>query len=305
VAALPAELRTAELLTIGAQARAVAAFDVGDLAPFAQATVELRDLTASTHGWYSGYVSLTFSITRALLDGRWTEAEEQIALLGSHAGDDPNAIKVWAGYQFILLRDQGRHHELCGFVEGEVTSHPEIAGFRAALALLQAELGQLDVAATTFGPLAGDAVGGIPDDQTFAATLATVAEVAARIGDPESCAAAFDRMLQFRGRIAHVAGTITVGAGDRYLGMLSATLVRFDDAERHYDAALAIEERLGSRPYLTRTRTWYGRMLLERRAPGDEDRAAALLSVALTDADELGMVVVAAEIRGLLEVPRP
>lgn len=300
VVALPVELRTVELLTIGAQARGIAAFDVGDLAPFAEASVELRDLTAATHGWYSGYVSLTFSITRALLEGSWADAEAQIARLGAHAGDDPNALKVWAGNQFILLRDQGRHHELLPFIEGEVASNPEIAGFRAALALLQVELGQPDAAATTFAPLAGDAVAGIPDDQTFAATLATVAEVAARLRDTASSEQAYNRMSQFRGRIAHVAGTITVGAGDRYLGMLSAVLGRFDHAEGHYEIAIAIEERLGARPYLARTRTWYARMLRERNGPGDAPKAAELLRAALTDADDLGMSVLAEEIRDQL-----
>jgi DNA-binding SARP family transcriptional activator len=305
VFALPVELQTVELLTIGTQARAVAAFEHGDLATFDAAAAELRELTDETHGWYSAYVSLVFSITRALLDGRWAAAEEALALLATHAGEDPNALNVWAGSQFLLLREQGRHDELLPLIENAAESNTGIAGFRAALALLQAELGHLELAAATLAPLAGEAVGTIPRNQTIASTLATVAEVAARIRDPETCLRAYERMVAFAGRLAHVAGTLTVGAGDRYLGMLAATLGRYDVAQGHYEVAIDLEARVGSRPYLTRTRTWYGRMLLERDAPGDGDRAGAMLSTALADADELGMAVVAAEIRGLLQPPPP
>ncbi len=300
VFALPIELRTAELLSIGTQARAIAAFEGGDLATFDAAAVELRELTDETHGWYSGYVSLTFSITRALLDGRWAVAEESLAALAAHAGEDRNALNVWAGSQYILLREQGRHDELLPLIQNVAASNPGITGFRAALALVQAELGDVELAAATMAPLAGGAVAMIPRNQTISTTLAMVAEAAARTRDPETCLHAYDRMVPYAGKLAHVAGTLTVGAGDRYLGMLAATLGRDDVAQRHYEVAIDLEARVGSRPYLTRTRTWYGRMLLERDAPGDADQAVAMLATACSDADDLGMVVVAAEIRELL-----
>ncbi len=268
VLALPVELRTADLLTVSTQARAIAAFEVGDVATFDAGAVELSALTDQTHGWYPAYVSLTFAITRALLDGRWAAAEDAVARLGVHAGEDRNALNVWAGSQFLVLREQGRDDELVPVIEEAVKANPGIAGFRAAVALVQAERGDLQAAAATLAPLAGAAVATIPRNQTFSATLATVAEVAARTHDAETSQHAYERMTPFAGRLAHVAGTLTVGAGDRYLGLAAATLRQFDAAEQHYAIAIDLETRLGSRPYLARTRTWYGRMLVERERPG-------------------------------------
>ncbi|MDQ3293674.1 MAG: hypothetical protein M3527_04400 [Actinomycetota bacterium] len=54
----------------------------------------------------------------------------------------------------------------------------------------------------------------------------------------------------------------------------------------HYRAALALEERVGSRPWTARTRYWYGRLLLDA---GDADAGAAMLAAARADAAALNM----------------
>lgn len=82
--------------------------------------------------------------------------------------------------------------------------------------------------------------------------------------------------------------------------MLAATLGQAGDAEAHYQAALELEARVGSPPFLARTRYWYARTLLA--AGGGEEREAAreLLEAALADADRLGMARLADDTRELL-----
>jgi tetratricopeptide (TPR) repeat protein len=87
--------------------------------------------------------------------------------------------------------------------------------------------------------------------------------------------------------------------------MLATCLDRFDEAERHYQAALEMEDRIASPPLLARTRYWYARMLLERQAPGDRERAVELLVLALETADALGMRALAAEIKDLAATRAP
>jgi hypothetical protein len=81
------------------------------------------------------------------------------------------------------------------------------------------------------------------------------------------------------------------------LGMLTATLERWDEAEGYFEAALALEERMESPPLMARTRYWYARMLLSRNRPGDLERGIDLLARARDSADELGMALLASQVR--------
>jgi len=69
---------------------------------------------------------------------------------------------------------------------------------------------------------------------------------------------------------------------------------RFDDAQRHFEDALAMNERMGARPWLAHTQNDYARMLLARDGPGDRERAHDLLERALATYRELGMETYAA-----------
>jgi hypothetical protein len=53
---------------------------------------------------------------------------------------------------------------------------------------------------------------------------------------------------------------------------------------------------MGARPWLARTQYDYGRMLLERAAPGDSERAAELISSSHASSHELGMTALAQKI---------
>ena len=72
-------------------------------------------------------------------------------------------------------------------------------------------------------------------------------------------------------------------------GLLAATIGRPDDASRHFEEALATNERIGVRPWLACTQCDYARALLDHDASGNTDKARLLLSDALTTYRELGM----------------
>ena len=79
------------------------------------------------------------------------------------------------------------------------------------------------------------------------------------------------------------------GSYARSCGMLAACLGRWDDAERHFTDALAMNERLGARPYAVRTRRAWAEMLLDRHTPGDAARARELIATGRAEAEQLGM----------------
>jgi tetratricopeptide (TPR) repeat protein len=73
--------------------------------------------------------------------------------------------------------------------------------------------------------------------------------------------------------------------------MLSTLLGRFEDAARHFDEALRMNERMGARPWLAHAQEEYARMLLRRDAGDDRKRAEELLSRAHATYEQLGMQV--------------
>jgi uncharacterized protein HemY len=79
------------------------------------------------------------------------------------------------------------------------------------------------------------------------------------------------------------------GSVARYLGLLATTTKRWDEAERHFEAALTTNARIGARPWLAHTQRDYARMLLASDEPGDGERALALIRTALQTYRELGM----------------
>jgi hypothetical protein len=71
---------------------------------------------------------------------------------------------------------------------------------------------------------------------------------------------------------------------------------RLVDAERHYEAGIELNERMGARPWAAHTRHDLAKLLLARDRPGDGERAEDLLADALATARELGMVALEAKL---------
>jgi hypothetical protein len=71
-----------------------------------------------------------------------------------------------------------------------------------------------------------------------------------------------------------------------------------EENERHFESALAMNERMSARPWLAHTQEDYGRMLLDR---GETERASELIAAALATYRELGMDTYVARAQALVE----
>jgi DNA-binding NarL/FixJ family response regulator len=78
--------------------------------------------------------------------------------------------------------------------------------------------------------------------------------------------------------------------------MLAATMGDLEAAERHFDAALALNAALDSPTWTAHTQHAYGRALRRRGRPFDLARADRLESAALATARAVGLVALAARI---------
>jgi hypothetical protein len=100
----------------------------------------------------------------------------------------------------------------------------------------------------------------------------------------------YERMRPIANQAEAYAVTVTSqGSYGQFCGMLAACLGRWDDAERHFTDAFAMNERFGARPSIVRTRRAWAGMLLDRNAPGDAARARDLIAAGRAEAETLGM----------------
>ena len=75
----------------------------------------------------------------------------------------------------------------------------------------------------------------------------------------------------------------------RILGLLAQMMSNLDDAQTHFEAALAFCRKAGNRPELAWSLCEYADLLLERNEDGDSDKATAMLDESLAISTELGM----------------
>ena len=198
---------------------------------------------------------------------------------------------------FTLRREQGRLHELAPAVRHFVQQHGAAAAWRPGLALIYSELGREREARAEFEHLARHDFADLPRDGLWMACMTYLAEVCAFLGDARACChpvPALAALCRTHGVIGNA--TACYGAASRYLGLLATTMERWEDAAQHFEDALAMNARMGARPWLAHTQHEYADMLLARNQPGDRDKAMALFNEALTTARELGMRALEARI---------
>jgi tetratricopeptide (TPR) repeat protein len=273
-----------------------ALFEAGEIAGAGgvdRAMEELESIVRQIRQPQYTYVQAGFVTMRALLEGRFTEAE-QLALQALTQGQrlqSQSAEGIFGMQMFILRRELGRLHEVAPIVEMFVKEHSG-SSFKPGLALMYAELGLMDKARTVFEELAVNEFMDIQQDALWAASITFLMEVCATLGDRDRAEVLY-RLLSPYATYAVVAGEwASFGAGSRFLGQLAATMGRWHQAESHFDQALAMNARMGAKPWLAHTQYQYAHMLLKRSAgaaAGDIQRARTLLDEAAKIARQLGM----------------
>lgn len=245
------------------------------------------------------YVAASSRTMHALFEGRFDEAE-RLAQRTLEIGDRMpglDAAGVYGVQMFTLRREQGRLDEVGPVVRHFVQTNDQANIWRPGLALLYAELGQLDAARSQFDLLAADGFGTLVRDGVWVASMAYLAQVCSALGDADRAQMLYRLLQPYSGRNL-LAGTSIAcfGAADTLLGSLCAAMRRWTDAERHLAAALSMNERQGARPALAHTRYHYASMLLARRGAADRQLAGELLAAAARDAAALGMRALAGRI---------
>jgi tetratricopeptide (TPR) repeat protein len=286
------------------EARTWRLVDLLELGEIAAVEDEIEQITAiATAGRHPLYLyrADVYRAGLALLAGRFDAAEElaQAFLAKGERVSGQNAFGAFAAVMSTLYRVRGGPLEdLVPVARRFIEEHPELSAMRAGVASLYFDTGRLAEAREEFARVAAAEFSDLPQNPFLPAAVCMLARACTQLGDVRRAAAIYELLLPWAGlNVAVGLGADCYGAASRYLAMLATTMERWEDAERHFEDALATNARMGAAPYVALTQEAYAAMLLARRNVGDVARAQVLLAEAESTAAALGMQILAADVR--------
>jgi DNA-binding CsgD family transcriptional regulator len=273
--------------------RRVALLELGDLAGFdadlAAAEQTAQELRQLHYHWQLPLARAT----RALLAGRFAEAEEQAAqglAIGQRAGDQ--AVEIYyAGVVGTLRFMQGRFGETVELFQDLPTRFPVFPVTRTTLAAALAEAGRPVEARAEVERLAAGDLTPVPRNTAWSFSLALLAYACHHLGDAELAAKLHGLLEPYADRNIATGrfGGLCLGPAAYFLGLLDLILGCPEVAVRRFAQAAALAERMQARPMVAMSREGQARALLALNRPGDRQQAAALLEEVIATAQELGI----------------
>jgi predicted ATPase len=301
-------MRDPSAMLVGLQLRIATAYETGDqlratcdVAAYARLAEDLRQPE-----WL--WRIPLYRGAHALLTGAFDEAEEcadAMRVFGETTAT-PEAKQIYQVLLLMLRMFQGRLEEVAALesTPGDIVEqHSWNSAWHASRAFGAAELGLPDVCRYFFEELADHDFEKVPRDVNYLVAMSYLARACAFLEDQARAQIMYRDLLPYRSRII-VNPTVLPceGPAARYLGVLAATLQRWDEAAGHFEAALELCGRLGWRPFEAYTCYDYAHALVRG---GESTHAAELARAALDVASELGMRTVATRAQTLLAELQP
>ncbi|MBE2319568.1 AAA family ATPase [Solirubrobacter sp. CPCC 204708] len=250
---------------------------------------ELLEMTRCAHDlrqpaqlWMLAAAHATF----ALAQGRFDEAPELIR----RAAEIGEPVLAWnAGaartlQRFLLCCERGGLEEYLAEVRDDEPAFPSPLVHRSVLAHGYARLGRLEEAAPLVAEITSHDLADWHVDEQWFCSICLLAETCARLDDPACAACLYELLAPYADHNAVAVPEMAMDSTARPLGILATLLERYDEAEEHFRAAAAMNERMGARGWLAHT--WAEHAALRQRRG---DRATELVAQAEATYRELGM----------------
>jgi hypothetical protein len=179
--------------------------------------------------------------SEATVSARFEQAE-QLAQEGLMLGQQAQHQGVLAAFLVTMATirfAQGRLGELASVFEEAIERPPALPAWRATLAVALCQADRIDDARGQFERLAVDDFAGLPRDFTWMSGLAALAWTCASLNDRQRAPILYDLLAPFgpyNVRISRL-GVGCLGPVTHYLGLLAATMSRWEDAIRHFQGS--------------------------------------------------------------------
>jgi tetratricopeptide (TPR) repeat protein len=232
-----------------------------------------------------------FAAARSLMRGRFQEAgalAQQALALGQKA-QDPTASLFAMVVMSGVYCESGTPEKSLDTLLRVIEKYPLIPGNRSVLSFVYCHMGKFDEAAAQLDLVAARDFEDLPRDGSFIVVLSGLAQVCYLLKDRARASKLYPMLLPYAGRMI-MSGNSAVAFGwiSRPLGLLSATLGRWDEAVAHYEVAIRKNTEADAPSFLAGSRIELAETLLERNAPGDRESARAQIVLALTGAAAIG-----------------
>jgi class 3 adenylate cyclase len=242
---------------------------------------------------------LLLEAMRALMDGRLNESQslaQQALAAGQQSGRPltPNSFLI---QHSMALWERGRFGELESTLRGFIAQNPLIVFARCALQLILLEQGRPDEARAEFDRLAEGEFRLVQRDWNWIPSMFVLADVCADLGDAENAEMLYRLLRPYASRNAMLGNVHTSGSVAFALGRLASVLGRQDDAEVHFETALAANRHIRAAVWLAHTQCELARALIGRNENGAHARAKELIATARQTATALDLV----RLRGKLQ----
>jgi tetratricopeptide (TPR) repeat protein len=305
--ALAEKLVSFETRWTAAYQRMGALLECGDIEGTRQMLAQLNEMASKLRQpffiWATKHAFAMMSVMAGASDA---EGEVVAAFEVGSAAGQPDAKMALLSQLSVIRRDQGRHGELIGPLRESADLLPHLPVWRIVLAGLYCETDQLDEARSQMDKLcAGDFK--IPLDWTWSSSVFSLAQTCIDLSDRKLAALYYPQLKSVAGQVGVTGiGIVCYGSLALPCAQFAACLSRWREAEDYFNQALAMNERIGARPYLVRSVRSYAHMLLDRNESGDRQFANTLINRGLAEADQLGMkreIVRLERLRNRLDMP--
>ena len=235
---------------------------------------------------YPHYLNILagFEISIDILQGRWQRAMKNAITLRNKANSlDVAGIEGGFGQQMFVI--QWVRGQLAGtaalmkqiesdidpgklWLPGQILMHCELSNWQRARQLL-----------IMFGELTK-----LKRDDLYLASLVYLSEACIALNDRLRLIELYKLLKPFRHFIAHIPGTVSMGAVAGYMARIAVHLDKRVRARELFDESIELNSRMGATPWLARVQTDYARFLLKSSIHRDlalaEDLIASALNIA-------------------------
>jgi len=266
-----------------------AVIETGDIDEFDACLAELERIVDRTGLPYHGFLLHMLRAWRHLLAGRTDAARadaDRVRELGAKLGVATSSV-TYGALHLQLTTQRGGLAEIIDLIAQTVARYPSIPSARWSLMTSYCDLERYGDAAPLFDLGHASGFTDAPRNYTWLQAISQYADCAVDLGRADAAPALYELLLPYAARFVYIS-CVDFGAAARPLGRLATLLGRYDDAEDHLRAALAMHERMQAPYWIARTQADLADLALARDADGDTRQAWDLIDTAQRTVDHYG-----------------
>jgi len=288
--ALADELGDAQIALAARSFRIYDLIAIGDLATASSEITTHAAMAEQLRHPFHLYCALRIRTMLALMAGQLIEAENLVeqTLAAGERVDGWISLTTQVGQKTILAFLCGRPQEVEELLKDCLSRYPGLPALRNLLARVYSHSGRHQAARHLLDLLAADDFALVPLGFTWPLAMAVLAEVCVELRDNTHAVALYEKLKPHAQSLVMAGAAGLYGTTARFLAPLAAQLARPDEATDHFERALSLEARVGSRPTLALTQIAYAQFLSDG-SPAQQQRAFELVEAALESAREMGM----------------